>query len=89
MIASFRAGVAEANEKFKGLQAFSFFFKDVILPQCDAAVVIGDDRIVSTCNLISSFPLCSTPLVPIGLAKPRQLWQNSSRAAQPPRTLPI
>ena len=49
MIAPFGAGVTQADEKFKGLQAYSFFDKDVSLPQRGAFVVSTDVRIVSRC----------------------------------------
>ncbi len=59
MVASLSAGVAQADEKFKGLQVFSFFVKDVSLPQPRAPVVNASVRIASTCNLIFWFPVYS------------------------------
>ncbi len=58
MIAPLGARIAQAYEKFKGLQDYSFFFKDMILPQRGKAVVLASDRIPSTCHLISCFPVC-------------------------------
>ena len=48
MIAPLSAGIAQTDEKFKGLQADSFFFKEVILPQRGGSRVEADDRIVGT-----------------------------------------
>lgn len=62
MIAPLGSGVAQADEKFKGLQAFPFFLKDVSLPQPRASVVDAGVRIVSTCNLIFQFPVYSAHL---------------------------
>ena len=76
MVASLRAGVAQTDEKFKRLQAFSFFVKGVSLPQPGLGVRAVDDRIGSTCKLISSFPVCSMPLPPWKLATKRPLWRN-------------
>ena len=60
MVAPLGAGIAQADEKFKGLQACVFFVKGVSLPQCGAIVVAVDDRIAPTCNSISSFLVYST-----------------------------
>ena len=46
MVTPFCAGIAQADEKFKGLQAFSFFVKGVSLPQPGLGVRAVDDRIV-------------------------------------------
>ena len=55
MVTPFCPRVAQADEKFKGLQLFSFFVKDVSLPQPGSAIGLANDRIGSTCDLIFSF----------------------------------
>ncbi len=76
MIAPLSAGVAQADEKFKGLQAYSFFVKDVILPQPGAAVVEASDRIIATCDWIFSFPAYSAHPLRKEFASLRLLWQH-------------
>ena len=76
MVASLGARVAQADEKFKGLQAYLFFVKGVSLTQRQEVVVLTNDRIASTCNLNSWFPVCLTRRLRNEFASPHPHWRH-------------
>ena len=76
MVAPLSAGIAQADEKFKGLQAYSFFVKGVSLPQPGAVVVLTNDRIAATCDLTFSFPAYSAHPWRKESASSRPHWQR-------------
>ncbi len=72
MVAAFCARIAQADEKFKGLQACSFFVKGVSLTQPCALVVYANDRIGSDMPFDILVPglLDAPPSIQIGVAAP-------------------